>query len=219
MKCSIAFLAFVALIGPACESERRSGAPNGRAAEFGPTTEPNFETVRRGVEVDVTFLFGRTIGETKSKTFTVTDQRFALLALRPVRQPLKCVQKAFLELFVLDGAGDDEADLSFYVSSLHHWANLEQGASVPSRTLIDIRPRADASIGLSNGWVRWDVTRLYRRSLELRPGPSSPAVLELRPPTFAEPKFMRRFASVEANSRFSPRLVVHVRKGCGGGDR
>jgi hypothetical protein len=172
--------------------------------------------IRRPLIQDLTFTFAydRPVEQATTKTLRVSNNQFALVAVPMPPVPLRCVQGARLRFLVLDGSGYPDPVVSAYLSSIAGVPDLRDGDSLRGATILDVRPRADATLGPSRGWVEWNILRHFREWDALGLARTAGLTLELRPPTFAEPRFSRTLASTESGPASQPIVIFEVLSEC-----
>jgi hypothetical protein len=140
---------------------------------------------------------------------------FPLLKARP-----RCVRQVDLWLRVL--RYQPQFHIAAYPSKLVSLASDRPAARVGSETLIDNRPRGDATVTTDRAWMRFDVTELYRTWADGGPFPSqlrtvrrgTPLVVDVGPDSFAEPYFEVRFAPLDRETATAPQLRWTAARGC-----
>jgi hypothetical protein len=156
----------------------------------------------------------RTVRETASPAFTVTESRFALLALPPPGRPRSCLASAELRVYVLGGSGERAGEpLRLYPSSIPDAGSLRDGDLLPFETIAETKPAATIEVPATEGWATWRMTRLYAWLTDAAGGVEAPFVVELRPPELGLPPFGRRLASA-SNPAHPPELRVEYVPDC-----
>jgi hypothetical protein len=143
-----------------------------------------------------------------------------LLVFPLLRSPARCVRQVDLWLRVL--RYQPRSHIAAYPSLLVSLASDRPATRAGSETLIDNRPRGDATVTADRAWMRFDVTALYRTWADGGPFPSqqrtiepgTPLVVDVRPDSFAEPYFEVRFAPLDRSSDTAPHLRWRVARDC-----
>ena len=105
------------------------------------------------------FPIGKSTGSGPSP---VAAFKTAVLVFHPYGGPPSCVKSARMTMELQAAAGDAEADVGVYPSSLLHFSGgTDVRPGDADRTLLGNRPRGFAVIGLTPGQVFFDVTELY----------------------------------------------------------
>ena len=138
---------------------------------------------------------------------------FPLLKARP-----RCVRQVELRLLRYQ----PRFHIAAYPSKLVSLASDRPAAEPGFETLIDNRPRGDATVTADRAWMRFDVTDLYRTWADGGPFPSqlrtikrdTPLVVDVRPDSFAEPYFEVRFAPLDRDADTAPQLRWTAARDC-----
>jgi hypothetical protein len=140
---------------------------------------------------------------------------FPLLKARP-----RCVRQVELWLRLL--RYQPQFHIAAYPSKLVSLASDRPAAEVGFETLIDNRPRGDATVTADEAWMHFDVTGLYHTWADGGPFPSqqrtirrgTPLVVDVRPDSFAEPYFEVRFAPLDRDADTAPHLRWTAARDC-----
>jgi hypothetical protein len=140
---------------------------------------------------------------------------FPLLKARP-----RCVRQVELWLRVL--RYQPQFHIAAYPSRLVSLASDRPATRAGFETLIDNRPRGDATVTTDRAWMHFDVTELYRTWAAGGPFPSqqrtvrrgTPLVVDVRPDSFAEPYFEVRFAPLDRDADTTPQLRWTAARDC-----